>query len=226
MTEGINTFKGLAVPLSGESEIKQLNIAYDILTLSAYASNTSDYLVLQDSDGTEGLVVNYLGRIQQAVSYVVADTMKTALGSWASFYGGASFKMTVPDQTTGNVWLTGGIIGLDYAGDASATGANIHGATIGLQFNTTADNSGGSSSVLCLIYEQEAGAVQAADAGNAWLEFYNIDTTYPMPRLFELHVHASTGCFSTATNTTIDHALAITVNNTVYYIGLYDAKTT
>ncbi|KKK54417.1 hypothetical protein LCGC14_3084970, partial [marine sediment metagenome] len=45
MAEGTKTYEGLAVPLFGESEIKQQDITKDILTLTSYASNTSDFLV-------------------------------------------------------------------------------------------------------------------------------------------------------------------------------------
>jgi hypothetical protein len=68
MAEGISTFMGLGLPLNGESEIKQQSISYDILTLTSAASNTSDYLVFQNSDGTELMRIEDDGRIWQSIT--------------------------------------------------------------------------------------------------------------------------------------------------------------
>ena len=63
MAEGDSTFEGLAVPLYGESEIQQQDTTYDILTLTSAAGNTAgDFIVCQDSDGTEPFVVEDDGR--------------------------------------------------------------------------------------------------------------------------------------------------------------------
>ena len=63
MTEGTSSYDGLAVPLSGESEITQQDITKDILTLTSGASNTAgDFIVCQDSSGTEPFVVEDDGR--------------------------------------------------------------------------------------------------------------------------------------------------------------------
>ncbi len=66
MAEGSNTYKGLAVPLMGESEIKQVNVAKDILTLSSKASMSGDYIVTQGSTGTEYFVVDKYGDVSEA----------------------------------------------------------------------------------------------------------------------------------------------------------------
>lgn len=63
MAEGNKTYKGLAVPLNGESEIKQTTAAADILTLTGATSQAGDFLVAQNSSGTEKFVVDKNGYI-------------------------------------------------------------------------------------------------------------------------------------------------------------------
>ena len=63
MPEGTNVALGLAVPLCGESEIKQITAANDILTLTGAASQTGDFLVAQNSSGTEKFYVDVSGNI-------------------------------------------------------------------------------------------------------------------------------------------------------------------
>lgn len=53
MAEGTSNYKGLAVPLRGESEIKQVTAATDILTLTAVTGGTGDFLVFQSAGGGE-----------------------------------------------------------------------------------------------------------------------------------------------------------------------------
>ncbi len=73
MTEGTSTYEGLAVPLFGESEIKQQDITKDILTLTSYASNTVDFLVLQDSSNSEIFRIEDDGRIWMTVTKEAGD---------------------------------------------------------------------------------------------------------------------------------------------------------
>lgn len=64
MAEGTSSYRGLAVPLNGQSEIKQINVSYDLLTLTGAASNTSNLLVIQNSAGTEMLRFLPYGRLR------------------------------------------------------------------------------------------------------------------------------------------------------------------
>lgn len=194
----MGTFEGLGIPLCG-----------------AYTT----YL----PDGTTAVrTLDAYGVFRHEVAWTTSSTQVSAIGSWASFYAAANFKSTVTGAS-GNKWLSGLTASLD---NSSTSVCNAHGATIGLRNNADSSNYGGSCSVLALLYEEESGATTPADAGFAWLNIYNIDTTYTVPALMQMHIHASTGCFLAATNTTIDHVLRIYVNNTVYYIGLYDAMCT
>ena len=63
MAEGTSTFMGLAPALLGESEIKQQTLANDILTLTGAASQTGDFIVCQNSTGTEYFVVSSSGQV-------------------------------------------------------------------------------------------------------------------------------------------------------------------
>ena len=53
MAEGNSSYKGLAVPLSGESQIHQTTAATDIVTLTAITGATGDFLVTQTAGGGE-----------------------------------------------------------------------------------------------------------------------------------------------------------------------------
>ena len=98
MAEGTRTFMGLAVPLSGESEIKQVTAATDILTLTGITSQTGDFLVCQDVDGTENFVVSSSGLISSVVGMslttIAASGMITASGLSSSGTE-AALKITV-----------------------------------------------------------------------------------------------------------------------------------
>jgi hypothetical protein len=79
MAEGVMSYEGLAVPLFGECEIKQQDITKDILTLTSYESNTAgDFIVCQDSDGTELFQVQDDGRVRITRTGVFSE----ALNAW------------------------------------------------------------------------------------------------------------------------------------------------
>ncbi len=61
MPEGSENYKGLAVPLWGESEIVQQTAATDILTLTAVTGATGDFLVAQTAGGGEVFVLGAAG---------------------------------------------------------------------------------------------------------------------------------------------------------------------
>lgn len=75
MAEGTSTYDGLAVPLSGESEITQTTLGNDILTLTGTTSQTGDFLVCQDVDGTENFVVSSSGLITSAVGLTMSSSL-------------------------------------------------------------------------------------------------------------------------------------------------------
>jgi hypothetical protein len=79
MPEGTDTYKGLAVPLFGQSEIKQNTAATDILTLTAITGATGDFLVAQTAGGGEVAVIDAAGVLTvQKLVFGVAEAPITA----------------------------------------------------------------------------------------------------------------------------------------------------
>ena len=64
MPVGDKTFKGLAVPLSGEFELTQLTLGTDFMTMTGAASMTGDFLVIRNSDLTELCVIDSDGAFE------------------------------------------------------------------------------------------------------------------------------------------------------------------
>lgn len=169
MTEGINTFKGLAVPLNGESEIKQLHIAYDMLTLTSYASNTSDFLVLQDSDGTECFAIDYRG---------VTDLVVTATSTVYAFDVRLASSSTTGSNVAGNFQ--------NVLGAVSINGAQCFGLRVHLDTSSAVSMGGGREAALCLYMKGWTSAlghghsmIVVDDAGtkvNSLFNFLNIGT--------------------------------------------------
>ena len=75
MAEGNKTYEGLAVPLFGESEIKQATAATDLLTLTGASGMSGDFLVCQSSAGSEVFVVTSAG------AQTVASLTVTGIGT-------------------------------------------------------------------------------------------------------------------------------------------------
>ena len=66
MAEGSDTYMGLAVPLFGDFEIKQRTAATDIATITGASGQTGDFIVAQNSAGTEKFVVDKDGGVTLA----------------------------------------------------------------------------------------------------------------------------------------------------------------
>lgn len=78
MATGTNTYEGLAVPLFGESQITQQTAANDILTLTGADTMTGDFLVCENSAGTELFVINSDGDIATITNF--ADDVTVEAG--------------------------------------------------------------------------------------------------------------------------------------------------
>lgn len=63
MATGNSTFLGLAVPLFGESEIKQQTAATDILTITGATSQSGDFITCQNVSGTDKFAVRDDGKL-------------------------------------------------------------------------------------------------------------------------------------------------------------------
>ena len=91
MAEGNENYKGLAVPLYGESEIVQQTAATDILTLTATSGASGDFLVAQTAGGGEVFVIGAAGELTIAGAVAVSGNRMT--------FGTAGSVTTAP--TTG-----------------------------------------------------------------------------------------------------------------------------
>ena len=91
MADGNKGYKGLAVPLWGESEIVQQTAATDILTLTAVTGASGDFLVAQTAGGGEVFVVGAAGEVTAAGKLAVSANRIT--------FGTAGSVTTAP--TTG-----------------------------------------------------------------------------------------------------------------------------
>jgi hypothetical protein len=95
MAEGNKTYDGLAVPLFGESEIQAQTAATDILTITGAASHTGDYLVLQDSTGTELLYIDSNGVIQKSLSSTALNGLVVNVSSTGAIAAGANVSNAI-----------------------------------------------------------------------------------------------------------------------------------
>lgn len=101
---------GLGVPILGESEITQQTAATDILTLTGAASMTGDFLVMQNSTGTELFVVSSSGAITAARGFV-PNTVDFAISSTDSTNYGISFTLGASAVADALIKYTAGITG-------------------------------------------------------------------------------------------------------------------
>ena len=103
MAEGTSTYDGLAVPLSGESEITQTTVGNDILTLTGAASQTGDFLVCQDVNGTENLVISSSGLVTSAVGAAFTSGAFSGVITSVVASSGAAAGLSVSVTSTGAI---------------------------------------------------------------------------------------------------------------------------
>ena len=97
MAEGTSTFEGLAAPLFGEYEQTQQTIANDMVTLTGKASMSGDFVVCQNSSGTELFYVDKSGNSVAAADAQSATLTVTGIGTLdyaASNVGSRTFACT------------------------------------------------------------------------------------------------------------------------------------
>ncbi len=78
MAEGTTTYDGLAVPLYGEAEIQAQSTTLDVLTLTGASGSTGDFLICQDSSGTELVQIQDDGRVR----ITRRGTFSEAINAW------------------------------------------------------------------------------------------------------------------------------------------------
>ena len=100
MTAGDKTYVGLAVPLNGESEIKQITAATDILTITGAASQTGKFLVCRNSSGTEKFAVSKYG-LNLGSAITAKPTTGLTKGDVFMFFSNSSPQLAVCTSTAG-----------------------------------------------------------------------------------------------------------------------------
>ena len=110
MAEGIRTWDGAAVPLLGESEIKQQDAAADILTVTGATSMTGDFVVLQTVSGSEVFVIGSAGQLSILGAAGDSGVILTKTGTGQTTFARLRLPIleTAPASaglTKGDVWL-------------------------------------------------------------------------------------------------------------------------
>lgn len=204
MATGSSTYDGLAMGLFGEHQLTQQTIANDILTITSYASNTSDYLVLEDSDGTEQFYINYLGAIY--IRNSLADTAGTGAymgidarseildGATGTWYAGAGFRLTQSSTHAGQ----------SYAGNFHFIGSATGGA-------------GRTAAIQCVM------AMATGYEDNNISAFFNLNDsgTQNVNFLFMMpETTTADDVFAANTASAATHALQVQIGSTSYYLML------
>ena len=128
MTEGKDAYKGLAVPLFGDCEIKARTIGTDILTLTGKTSQAGDFLVCRTGTGasSEEFSVDVSGNVTAGSIGATGGTTLTGVATYTSkpIYGAAAILTTEPaaGMTTGGiyVWDTDNLRTIGIASNATS----------------------------------------------------------------------------------------------------------
>ena len=135
---------------------------------------------------------------------------------------GIRFRLNVTADTTGSSCAA---FWMDHQ-SGSSTGALLCAAEFWI--TGASDMAAATGQIACINLTNYLTAGYAVTTSNsAYIKIR--DAGADIPNIFLITgvtADASGGPFFAATNTTIDHALRIYVNNTTYYIGLYDALCT
>ena len=93
MSEGTSTFVGLSLPRLGEYEQVQQDPTIDVVTITGSTGQTGDFLVAQDSDGTEVFVLSSSGNVTMkgygVSSTIAVSAVNVAVTSTGAFAQGA-----------------------------------------------------------------------------------------------------------------------------------------
>lgn len=108
MTEGTDAYKGLAVPLLGDSEIKARTVGTDILTLTGASGQAGDFIVCRKG-GSEEFVVDVTGNVIAGGVTVAGATTLTGVATYNAkpIFATASILTTAPvaAMTTGGIYI-------------------------------------------------------------------------------------------------------------------------
>jgi len=199
MTTGDRTFKGLAVPLNGESEIKQITAGTDLLTLTGADSMASDFLVLRDADKSEILFVQFDGRTRLNIATAIS-----------AFGVDVRFASTLTDG-----WCTSMNVQNVYA--QTSAGAPMVFAIRAHLDVSSGDITGGREAVLSLYYKtssslavNDTGFIFLDDGGSDAQVFLNIGQS----------IGTCGGIVRPSVEAAATHGLRCMIHTTPYYIML------
>lgn len=200
MTTGTGTYDGLAVPLSGESEITQVTAATDLLTLTGVSGATGTLLTIQDSGkapATNGLRVYDYGRTR------IIRTDAAAHGG--TFNNALDVKYTV-SYAMGAQQVYAGTFILDVS-----AGSNSGGRTAVLQLQCYGNTS-----------------CTGETAASSWLLLTDLSSDDAEMGVFA-HIQGIAaddgGCFVTLSDPACSKGLVLYIDNVRYYIQVSSAST-
>lgn len=210
MATGTSGYAGLAMGLFGEHQITQVAIANDILTITSATSNTSDYLVLEDVDGSEQLYINYLGAI-----YVRNEITDTA---GVGAYMGIDARTTINDGATGT-WYAGCGFRLTNNQTDDTLTAQFYAGNFHYVGGAAGSHNYGRLAVINLINNISTG-YKAPTWNNA--AFINMSDAgdIELPSLISMPdtTESSGGCLTARGSITGTHGLSCNFGGTQYYI--------
>jgi hypothetical protein len=162
-------------------------------------------------------VVDEFGQIDQnALHNAAANT-----ASGVNYMEGVHFQTNITTTTGGSTALHAEIFH-----DSGTCSGQIYAAEFWIEGASGASVGGGRIAAISLFANYDSGYGQV-NAASSFINCHAVDSE--VPALFTIlgaTADDSGGLFHAATNTTIDHAMRIYVDNVVYYIGLYDALCT
>lgn len=213
MATGTDSFGGMGMPIVGNVTLTSETAGDDVLTITGASSQTGDFMVMETSGGTERVWINADGCIYSrgatvtATAYLGLDARgavdAAATGGWFCTIGGRYTSALVSSEGVQEYALMGRVV---HTGTNS--GGRVHPLHLAFDITNTVAGTGACSFV-----------------------YYATNSPTKIPCLFTLGgvtADETGGCFKTATNAIIDHAIKIAVQKpgeaaVHYYIGLYDA---
>lgn len=99
MATGTNKFKGLALPANGEWQQYQITAANDMATLTGVSGQTGDFLVCENSSGTELFYIDSAGQV------VASNGISVAAGQYINFGTGTVTTAPTTGLTKGDLFV-------------------------------------------------------------------------------------------------------------------------
>lgn len=153
MAEGIGTWN-IGVPRLGEYEQQQQNPTKDMVTLTGSTGQTGDFMVAQDSDGTEVFVLSSSGNVtmkgyglSSTIAISAVNVAVTSTGANAQGAPNAAFMVTGSSKSALNACYgyTGGDAGISPTAFLLTSGSSI--PTYFLTFGATASGVAAASDI-------------------------------------------------------------------------------